>query len=407
MENIAYRLKKDSIVLGIALLLLLVLLPTNLKALGIIIASIIILANWFLSNRKINIGVFFTLAIFYIAVTLTIVYSSNLQYALNKLTTMSSLVVFPILFSLIPKQQIQHIYKSRKSLLWVFVVSVFLMNVIPFLWFKFTLYGWENMIEHFPTLLTGNMGKWSIHPIYASMHICTAILFSFFIWIENPKREKLFLLIVINLVLLFFLFLYSKKGPLFALLIVFSLFIVFQKQKRLFVPSILILTTLITLILIIPRTRERFSELMAIESVDSSKETSTNIRYSIYEATLTLIDKQKLLGYGIGDYNDILRKQFKKDKNSILVDRKYNTHNQYLSLWLSGGIFLLIIFVIAFGLNFVFAVRYDNQLLILLLIFYGIIMLTENILERESGVINFAFFISFFGLFNRELTTTT
>ena len=50
----------------------------------------------------------------------------------------------------------------------------------------------------------------------------------------------------------------------------------------------------------------------------------------------------------------------------------------------------------------VYAIRYNNQLLILVLIFYGIVMFTENILEREDGVIYFALFLSFFSWFSRE-----
>jgi O-antigen ligase len=46
----------------------------------------------------------------------------------------------------------------------------------------------------------------------------------------------------------------------------------------------------------------------------------------------------------------------------------------------------------------VYAIRLNNQLLILLLLFYGMVMFTENILEREAGVIFFAFFLNFFGL---------
>ena len=65
---------------------------------------------------------------------------------------------------------------------------------------------------------------------------------------------------------------------------------------------------------------------------------------------------------------------------------------------LIGGIPLLLVFVVMFGLNMVYAIRFNNQLLILLIFFYSIVMFTENILEREDGVIFFSFFLNFFAL---------
>lgn len=405
MEAVLHRLSTKSLVVAIAVLFALALMPTNLKAICILLSSSLIFINWIVGERKINKRVFLFFAVFFVAIALTIFYSDNKVYGINKLTTMASLLVFPVIFSLIPDSATTIICKKRHLFFWIFICSVFLMNVVPFIWFKLTLYGWDNMIEHFPTLLTTNIGKWSIHPIYASILICIAIIFSLFLWLEKPNPIKLTLLVVINLVLISFLLLYSKKGPLFALAVVFSLFIIFQKRKQFFLPSIFILFSLIILIVIIPRTRERFSELVAIENVKSAKQTSTNIRYSIYETTLNLINENKLLGYGIGDYNDTLHNQFQKEGAQALLGKKYNAHNQYLSLMLSGGVIILFVFLTVLGINLVYAIRFDNQLLILLIVFYGIIMFTENILERESGVIYFAFLISFFALFNKEKKT--
>ena len=67
-------------------------------------------------------------------------------------------------------------------------------------------------------------------------------------------------------------------------------------------------------------------------------------------------------------------------------------------MMLIGGIPLLLVFVVMFGLNMVYAIRFNNQLLILLIFFYSIVMFTENILEREDGVIFFSFFLNFFAL---------
>ena len=125
---------------------------------------------------------------------------------------------------------------------------------------------------------------------------------------------------------------------------------------------------------------------------------STNIRYAIYTNAEEVIAESPLIGYGIGDYRDVLIDRYKVKGEDRLILGKYNAHNQYFSILLIGGVISLIVFLLTIGINLLYAVRFDNQLLILTLIFYGIVMFTENILEREHGVIFFSLFLNFFTL---------
>ena len=96
----------------------------------------------------------------------------------------------------------------------------------------------------------------------------------------------------------------------------------------------------------------------------------------------------------------LLLESLKKD-SPILYEGKYNSHNQYISFTLSMGLIGLLTFLCFLCYNLTLAIRYDNQVLILLLIFYGLTMSFENILEREDGVIYFSFFIGYFALYTR------
>ena len=201
-----------------------------------------------------------------------------------------------------------------------------------------------------------------------------------------------------DIVLIAFLLLYAKKAPIIAFLIILTLFILFQRSKKYIVPYIFAVTGLVALIIVIPNTRGKFVELLKIESLDNGNVTSTNIRYTIYQSAQELIAESPLIGYGIGDYKDKLVNKYAEKGQSLLVEKGYNSHNQYFSLMIIGGVLLLLIFLCVLIFNFLYAIRFDNQLFILLLIFYGIVMLTENILEREQGVVFFAFFFNFFTL---------
>jgi O-antigen ligase len=107
-----------------------------------------------------------------------------------------------------------------------------------------------------------------------------------------------------------------------------------------------------------------------------------------------------LLGYGIGDYNDKLSIKNKEEGYINLFEERYNAHNQYLSFLLIGGVLCLFSFLFMIYENIIKAIHTNNHVLVLIITLFGIVMLTENILERENGVIFFSLFLNFFGLKN-------
>lgn len=395
--------KSDSKKLGfvkvtLGLLFALVLLPSNSKAIAIFLFGVAVFVHTLSRKRYFDKKFFFTNSVLFLAIASTFFYSDNTEYALRKLSQMASLIVFPFIFALLTEAERKSIFKDLKKYLWVYIIAVILFNLLPFLWFWGTHYSFSEMMEHFITLVRTRMGKFNIHPIYLSMHCAVAILFSFYILKGLRSKPKIGLLIVLDILLVLFLLLYAKKGPLIGLLVVFSLFIVFQRSQKLFKPYLLAIIAIIGLVIAIPNTRNKFVELLEIETIDKGTVTSTNIRYTIYDTAYELFQESPVIGYGIGDFNDVLRGQYKKDGKDLLVKGTYNAHNQFMSYLLIGGVLLLFLFLCVLAINLVYAIRFNNQLLILLLIFYGIVMLTENVLERESGIIYFALFLNFFSM---------
>lgn len=389
-------LKGVQIALGI--LFALVILPSNLKAIAILIFGVAVLVHALGRKWHFNLTFFLTNCLLFLVIGATILYSDNTAYAHRKLSTMASLVVFPFVFAMLTKEEGKAIFKQLKTYLWIYLLGIFLFNVVAFLWFLTTQYTFMEMMEHFHTLLRVKMGKWGIHPIYLSMHCSIAILFSFYILKQTQSKRWIAAILSIDIVLVLFLLLYAKKGPLLALVIVFSLFVVFQRKQRLLKPYLIAVIGLIFLTVAIPKTRNKFVELFKIETLDKGTVTSTNIRYTIYASAKTLITQSPMVGYGVGDYNDKLLESYIADENEVLIKGEYNAHNQFFSLLLIGGVLALLALIITMGMNMVYAIRFNNQLLILLLLFYGMVMFTENILEREAGVIFFAFFLNFFAL---------
>lgn len=390
--------------ISIGLLFCLVVFPSNLKSIVIGISFFTIL---FYSLKRKSLFLkknLFIKVFFFIFLFSTILYSNNLEYGLKKIETMSSLFVFPVVFALFNKDQVNYTYKFINTYLWIYIVTVFLFNTCFFLWFYYTNpnYIFIEIFHHYKRIIIVDIGKYSIHPIYMSMHCCLALIFSIKLFTRIKKHKQKILLVLINLVILFFMVVLAKKGPILALIITLLIWLFFEYKKQLKLNLILIIS-IISIFTIIPSTRSKFLELTKIKKIKKIEKnkktnlTSSNIRFTLYYNSLKLIKKAPLLGYGIGDYNDELN----KENYVFSFDENYNSHNQYISFTLIGGVLLLVLFLLYYYFNFISAIRSNNTILILILVFYGIMMLFENILERESGVIFFAFLINFFALKNK------
>lgn len=389
---------KSIIVLQGALLLLFasVVLPTNLKSIAIGFFALVSLYHFLKNKNVFNKRFFVVNALVYICIIGTMIYSDNITYAIRKSTTMLSLLIFPLCFAMYSKDDISTLYKNLEKYLSIYLITVVVFNVVPFLYFFITKYSFDDMMIHFHTLIRVGVGKYGIHPIYISMHCGIAILFSMFVLRSLQSRWKIAGILVLDGILILFLLLYAKKGPILALMLVSLLFVLFQRRKAIVKPYVFAALGLVVLMIAIPRTRNKFLELQKIEAITEGSTTSTNIRYTVYGLASELIFDNPVVGYGIGDYREALQKKYEYTGNELLINGRYNAHNQFLSILLIGGVLLLLVFISTLAVNFVFAVRFNNELFILVLLFYGVVMLTDNILEREAGVVYFALFLNFF-----------
>ena len=397
MKSIKTLNKFDLVYFFLALLFALILLPSNLKSIWILLFGISVLLLNLNRKKYFNTSFFVLNTIFFFGIIFTLFYTSNYDYAIRKLQTMSSLLVFPFLFSLFNSADRKKISKNKNLFLSIYILSVFLFNTVIFLWFYLTHYSFNDIVYHFHRVIMVDLGKFGIHPIYMSIHCCIAMFFSAFIYktIHNKNLKKI--LVFINIVLIFFLIIYARKGPLLALIITSLFWALFENKKNLKLKIISIIS-LSLLLFLIPKTRNRFSEIFTINNSKSIESNSYGVRFVIYKNASELIKEFPFFGYGIGDYNDKLKESYKKNNPSLEV--YYNSHNQYISFLLVGGLFLLLLYFIFLYLNVKLAIKKRNINSLIILCFYSIVMLSENILERENGVIFFSFFLCFFSLNN-------
>jgi O-antigen ligase len=252
------------------------------------------------------------------------------------------------------------------------------------------------------------------HPSYFTMYLNFVVGIIYLNNLKSIKNFKLSInlsLIIVSFLSFFILFASSRTGWITNILLhLFFISCIFYKKKisRKIIIYFLVLIVPFSTVIYKNRTiQSRFNEIITytFQKVDQKKvPSSTTARKKIWSTTLKLVKEKWITGYGTGLSKKVLQEQFKKDGYDFFSKKNYNTHNQYLQVFLDQGIFgfsLLMFFT--FGMLYA-SLKQKNFIYALFLVVMILNFMTESILETQSGVIFFAFFntIFFFQWFDKK-----
>ncbi|WP_159025554.1 O-antigen ligase [Aquimarina sp. Aq78] len=119
---------------------------------------------------------------------------------------------------------------------------------------------------------------------------------------------------------------------------------------------------------------------------------SINERVTIWQGWWNVFRESPFFGYGTGDAQQALDQGNYLLGNDFFIFYKYNTHNQYLDILLRYGIAGFSVFLLMLFQSYKIAYQNRNALLLIFLILICIFFLTENILQRQHGIVFFSFF---------------
>ena len=228
--------------------------------------------------------------------------------------------------------------------------------------------------------------------------LCNYIIFK---WIRKTKIKKYYFL-----ALIFFSFCFFITGRLgmilHTLLIVQHIFKSSSQFKIKHIVSLLIVFVSIGfLVLKNPYLKERLRIGDTIESTYKAYK-AYEIRFIIWECSSELLKDNWLTG--VNSHTQLIPeltacyvskinpKQVKKV--NYYKDEKFNTHNQYLDIWLIAGLPGLILFLIIL-LHPFFKAKSHHKVLTVLILFM-LFFMAENVLHRQLGCFLYAVF---FGLY--------
>lgn len=362
---------------------------------------------------------------FYLFLLLSITYSDDMLGGLKKIQASLLLLFFPpIVIYFLPK--------IKERIFEYFSYGFILANLIVLLYFFDTLV--EGLrIDRFPELANkGFVAQLSAintypyefvlskahkhleviyesHKVYVSLHFLVAILLSYRLMLRPAIWKASKILLGIFIVIFGLAIIYSQAlTTVLALGLVVVLFPFLHLKgyvkKSVYLVSLVLLFGLgkASGLFDTYANKNTSSVFKLLESVFDSKEVEKDAdkRIYVYDCSIDLIMQHPLLGHGVGDVQQKLNACYDQ-RNYVVaqhrsVGSEINSHNYYLNIWLSAGIFGLIALLFLFGHNIFLAVKSRNYVYLFFLIALGLSLLTENILVRMAGVFLFAIFNTLF-----------
>lgn len=331
-------------------------------------------------------------SLYFIVMAISTLQSDNLSESFTNLLSISPLIIAPVMFYSIHSRLAINLNFITRHLYTSFFLSTVLFFLFLIIHNYFQGYITETYFLHFPERINIDYGKYSIHPLYASIFVIISLIFSIPIHEKSKtKSTKLFVLLS-AIFLIVILLLLSRKSAILITCLIFTVSF-FKRGKGKHITYFFIALIIFSLLIyIIDPLWLRFSELIdTILQLNQSSTGSTYTRINIFNCSFDAIKNAPFFGYGIGDVKEVLTACFLENKSAY-----YNTHNQFLGAWLSAGFFGITSLIVMFFYGFRSAIKHGNLIHTFILFLFLSMALVENILERQDGILLFSFFINFF-----------
>jgi O-antigen ligase len=112
-------------------------------------------------------------------------------------------------------------------------------------------------------------------------------------------------------------------------------------------------------------------------------------RFERWACAFTLIQETPFFGHGAGSEKSLLVKQYEIASLKGDLGERYDAHNQLISMAISYGALGVLILLFQLGATLYLSIKQErpNWSLILILIMIVLSSMTENILNRQKGIV--------------------
>lgn len=331
--------------------------------------------------------------LYFLVLTFSLIYSNNLKYGFRYLEAQLPFFYLPFAYLVFIRREILNKESIKK---WIFFFN--LSNVLFLILFVFYFLiqsqevSYNNIRTSFDT-----MPFLGVHPIYLSIIAVLSIFSNFYS--QNKSRFLQYFFISINLVLLVMT---GVRATLLFFPIIITAFFLFSKTSLYYKIKIclLIFSLFFCFTIFNKDFTKRLSEISNPQTYSQlNLHNSASIRSSVWDCALTQAKQSNpIIGEGLGDTRGLLQDCY--DSQYPELNKYYNTHNQYLSIYISIGVIgLLTIAIFLYRVSRSVSIQ-NKKYFSFTLIFYLYMFIFENVLERKYGVLIFLTFLLF--IFNNN-----
>ncbi len=365
---------------------LFVLLPFKVKPITVMVFFLLGLFSIFKYriSAKIEMKTVFIFSIFFIVYALSLFFSENIQKGFTILVRCIPILIIPLGYSFLTLEtRVKFNQVFRKT----FIIAASIYSILIFIYlFQLGYFSQKHDLYYCYSYITYEFWGMNEHPIYISIFFSVAL---FFILIEGFKN-KIFNFILF-LVLISGLLILARKGVVVSFCILSGILLFLKRDKKQIAKLVFVFISLMVLSLSITEIRNRFSEIFDINSIVNNKETSSGIRYILWNTGAKVIQKSDYLGYGIGDAQAVLSTQLAADGYAVLSEENYNAHNQFLQIGLAIGIVGICLYLFSLLYFIRVFIKRKNAEGVVFLLFFIFVFLFESVLERQNGIIIYSF----------------
>lgn len=365
------------------------------------IIIILLLLNWLLeADFKVKFkAILFSwpallFCFFYVLHIIGLLYTENMTSGTFDVTVKLSLFLFPVIYASRPlqKEQLKPLFLS---LVGGCLLSSFILLTRAVYFFMTTHDSSYFFYENFSSYL--------IHPSYLAMYLNVGITWILLQLYKNNTVFGRFSKAIALALILFFsliLILLSSKLGLITLTLIYLTALIrysFKNYRIGIIGLILAIAVGFGIIKFVPAIADRIKTATAAitsPTVNNADAESTAVRMLIWKAANQVIAEHLLIGTGTGDSKDELIKAYEKRGMTGAVENRLNAHNEFYQVFVSLGLIGFIIFCTQLIAPLVVSIKEKNSMYTFFLIIIVLNFLTESMLEREVGVLFYAFFNS-------------
>lgn len=325
----------------------------------------------------------------------TCIFNSDFLLAIDRLVILLPLAIIPISYIKFERATAQKVLRVS-NLLFVFAVvvmiiaeSISIINNQELLNATISLTDYIIMIRKIAT------ATFDSHPTYQGLFIVFSLIILSSEFIHNVSRNIRVALALLMIILSLFLFVISARIAIVALfMMLIILFIKMRNVKlKLFILAAVSLTLFISKPLKARLIDFKVSNLTIPNDNDISSNNSISTRYAIWTCDIEII-KNNINGIGLANEKRVLNECLNSFNVSFLNDKHYNSHNQYLSYMISGGIIALLLFLFYLIIILYYSKKHNSMELFLFVVVVTIFLMTENIFYRNDGVLAYSLILS-------------